>query len=296
MDEQRVTARSSAALWLTAAIVALHAIPLAASLRDYRVSVDSGYHVSLARWYAEHHSAWWDSINFQPRGRPNLQGPALHVAIAALGRALGGNADSYVLANAILALVQWLCAVFTVWYFARREGGDDAGLIAVALLTGSAFVAGSFYVGLPSGWLFIVVPWAIDAFEKDRPILAGALSALGIYTHLGGYLTAPIGIAIAAILLRRWKPFLISAGVAFVLALPYTVHLLRYREWYRGAHGHVATELSPLLLLLGAAALVRIVREPRRNAFFIAWVLAPIAWLFQDYTRFLMQAMLAASA
>jgi hypothetical protein len=37
-------------------------------------------------------------------------------------------------------------------------------------------------------------------------------------------------------------------------------------------------------------------REPRRNAFFLAWALAPIAWLFQDYTRFLMQAMLAASA
>src|SRR5919201_5864151 len=211
MDEQRVTARSSAALWLTAAIVALHAIPLAASIRDYRVSVDSGYHVSLARWYAEHHSAWWDSINFQPRGRPNLQGPALHVAIAALGRALGGTGDSYVLANAILALVQWLCAVFTVWYFAPREGGDDAGLIAVALLTGSAFVAGSFYVGLPSGWIFIVVPWAIYAFQ-----------------------------------------------------------FLRYRDWYRGAHGHVATQVAPLLVILGAAALVRIAREPRQNAFFIA--------------------------
>src|ERR671922_2046969 len=117
MDEHQV-ARSRAALWLTIAIVALHAIPLAASLRDYRVSVDSGYHVSLARWYAEHHSAWWDSINFQPRGRPNLQGPALHVAIALLGRVLGGTGNDYVLANAILALAQWLCAVFTVWYFA----------------------------------------------------------------------------------------------------------------------------------------------------------------------------------
>ena len=173
MGEEGATTRSRAALWLTLAVFAVHAVPLAASLRDYRVSVDSGYHVSLARWYAEHHSAWWDSINFQPRGRPNLQGPALHVAIAVVGRLLGGTGDAYVLANAILAFLQWLCAVFTVWYFARREGGDEAGLIAVALLTGSAFVAGSFYVGLPSGWIFIVVPWAIDAFQKDRPVVAG---------------------------------------------------------------------------------------------------------------------------
>ncbi|HYZ88104.1 MAG TPA: hypothetical protein VE620_02295 [Myxococcales bacterium] len=287
--------RSRAALWLTLGIVALHAGPLAASLRDYRVSVDSGYHVSLARWYAEHHAAWWDGINYQPRGRPNLQGPALHVGIAVVGRALGGSGDAYVLANAILAFLQWLCAVFTVWYFARREGGDEAGLFAVALFTGSAFVAGSFYVGLPSGWIFILVPWAIDAFLKDRAVVAGVLVALGIYTHLGGYLTAPVGILIAALLVRRRKQLLVTGGVAFVLALPYTVHFLRYRDWYRGEHGHVATELAPLLLVLGAAALVRLAREPRRNAFLLAWTLAPVAWLFQDYTRFLMQAMLAAS-
>jgi hypothetical protein len=296
MDLDAAPPRSRAALWLTLGIVAIHAAPIAASIPDYRVSVDSGYHVSLARWYAEHHSAWWDPINFQPRGRPNLQAPALHVAIGLLGRALGGTGDAYVLANAILAFLQWLCAVFTVWYFARRERGDEAGLFAVALFTGSAFVAGSFYVGLPSGWIFIVVPWAIDAFRKDRAVLAGFLVALGIYTHLGGYLTAPVGILIAALLLRRSRQFLVAGGVAFVLALPYTVHLLRYRDWYRGEHGHVATELAPLLLVLGAAAFARLAREPRRNAFFIAWTLAPIAWIFQDYTRFLLQAMLAASA
>src|SRR2546421_2799430 len=276
MDGEAAPTRSRAALWLTLGIVAIHAVPIALSIPDYRVSVDSGYHVSLARWYAEHHTAWWDSINFQPRGRPNLQGPALHVAIAAIGRALGGSGDAYVLANAIFAVLQWLCAVFTVWYFARREGGDEAGLFAVALFTGTAFVAGSFYVGLPSGWIFIVVPWAIDAFQKDRPVLSGVLIALGIYTHLGGYLTAPAGVLIAAILLQRWKPLLVTGAVAFALALPYTIHFLRYRDWYRGGHGHVATELSPLLLIVGAAALARIAREPRRNAFFIAWALAPL--------------------
>src|SRR5437868_790715 len=296
MDGEAAPTRSRGARWLTLAIVAIHVVPIAKSLPDYRVSVDSGYHVSLARWYAEHHSAWWDSINFQPRGRPNLQGPALHVAIAALGRALGGSGDAYVLANAILAVLQWLCAVFTVWYFARREGGDEAGLFAVALFTGTAFVAGSFYVGLPSGWIFIVVPWAIDAFQKDRPVLSGVLIALGVYMHLGGYLTAPAGVLIAAILLQRWKQLVRTSVVAFVLTLPYTVHFLRHREWFRGEHGHVATELAPLVLILGAAALVRIAREPRRNAFLIAWMLAPIAWVFQDFSRFLLQGMLAASA
>jgi hypothetical protein len=76
----------------TMAILALHGILLVASLPDYFVSIDSGYHVSLARWYGEHGSAWWDHINFGPGGRPNLQGPLMHMAIGFLGRAVCGHA------------------------------------------------------------------------------------------------------------------------------------------------------------------------------------------------------------
>ncbi len=66
---------STAARRLTVAILALHGILLLLSLPDYFVSIDSGYHVSLARRYGEHGTAWWDHINFGPGGRPNLQGP-----------------------------------------------------------------------------------------------------------------------------------------------------------------------------------------------------------------------------
>ncbi len=55
------------------------------------MSIDSGYHISLARWYAAQGGAWWDHINFGPGGRPNLQRPALHIAIAAAVRASGND-------------------------------------------------------------------------------------------------------------------------------------------------------------------------------------------------------------
>ncbi len=48
---------STAARRATIAILALHGILLVNALPDYFVSVDSGYHVSLARWYGEHGSA-----------------------------------------------------------------------------------------------------------------------------------------------------------------------------------------------------------------------------------------------
>ena len=120
-------------------MLALHAVLLVVALPDFRVSIDSGYHVSLARWYGEHGTAWWDHINFGPGGRPNLQGPAMHMAIGALGRVLGGTGDDYVLANAILGVLQWAAALFTA-YCLRAElgrrhrgaaGGEPAGRFGV---------------------------------------------------------------------------------------------------------------------------------------------------------------------
>ena len=83
-DESQVSAdlvAGSRAAWLaTWLLIGVHLALRLAMIGDYPVSIDSGYHVSLARWYAEHGAAFWDHINFGPGGRPNLQGPALHIA------------------------------------------------------------------------------------------------------------------------------------------------------------------------------------------------------------------------
>ena len=274
-------------------VIALHAALLVVSLPDFRVGIDSGYHVSLGRWYGEHGTAFWDHINFGPGGRPNLQGPAMHMAIGALGRLLGGTGDDYVLANAILALLQWAAAVFTVWWFARRWGGHAAALIAVSLLAGSAYASAGFYVGVPSGWIFILTPWAIHFFLEDRPLTAAVFTSLSIYVHLGGYLTAPAGIFVAALLTKRWRALAVTGAATLVLTAPYTVHFLGNLAWYRGQRGAVAVWLSPLIYLPAAVGAVRLLRRPRANPFLVAWLAAPAAWIVQDYTRFLLQATLA---
>ena len=285
--------RSRGAYVATWLVLALHLALLLATFSDYRVSIDSGYHVSLARHYAEHgFQTWWDSINYGPGGRPNLQGPLQHIVAGALGRLLGGTGDDYVAANTLLALLQWGAAMGTLVFFARKYGGDFAGLFGAALLSGS-LASISFAIGIPSGWIFIAAPWAIHFFLEERLALSTLCAVAGIYCHLGGYITAPIGVLIAALLTRRFRALLIVGVATFVLALPYTIHFFRYRAWYRGEHGHVAVLVTPLGLLLALAGLVMLLRRPRENVFLLAWILAPIAWLFQDYTRFLTQSMLA---
>jgi hypothetical protein len=267
----------------------MHAVLLLASIPDYRVSVDSGYHVALARVYARQGSAWWDPVNYGPGGRPNLQGPALHIGIALLGSLLGGEGDDFVRANAILAVTQWGAAVATVVFFARRLSGDLAALFAASLLTGSAFVAGSFYVGIPSGWLYILTPWAIHFFVRGRTVACVLVTSGAIYTHLGGYATTPLGLVVAAFLTGQWRTlFVVGAGVALFTS-PFTQHVVRYRSWYIGRHGQEATMIDPLVQVLGGLGALDVLRKPRKNAFLVAWLLAPTAWLLQDPSRFLIQ-------
>lgn len=276
----------------TLAIFALHAILLAISLPDYFVSIDSGYHVSLARWYGEHATAWWDHINFGPGGRPNLQGPLLHMAIGYSGRALGGDGMDYVRSNAVLGLAQWLAAIATVWFFARRYGGDWAALFAVALFSGTLFAAISFAVGLPSGWIFIFSAWAAWCFLEDRLLLAILFTTAAIYTHLGGYAMAPLGVFTAALLTRRWKALAIVGAATAVLTSPYTIHFLGNLEWYRGRRGDEALMLAPLIYLPAVFGVARVLRHPRENAFLTAWLASQTPWIVQDYKRFLLQATL----
>ncbi|HEV2446093.1 MAG TPA: hypothetical protein VGS58_09230, partial [Candidatus Sulfopaludibacter sp.] len=275
---------------LTLAILALHGVLLLATLPDYFVSIDSGYHVSLARWYGEHGTAWWDHINYGPGGRPNLQGPLLHMAIGGLGRILGGGGMDYVRANAVLGYLQWAAAMFTVWFFARRYGGDWAALFAVALLSGALFASISFAVGIPSGWIFIFSSWAVWHFVEGRLALATLFTTCAIYTHLGGYAMAPLALIVAAVLMRRWKALAIVGGATAILTSPYTIHFLTHLEWYRGRRGDEALMLAPLIYAPAAIGIVRLLRHPRKNVFLVAWLAAPAAWIVQDYKRFLLQA------
>ena len=272
------------------AILGLHFVLLLLSLPDYFVGIDSGYHVSLARWYGEHGTAWWDHINFGPGGRPNLQGPLMHMAIGYLGRMLRGDGMDYVRANAILSLVQWMAAMFTAWFFARRYGGDWAALFAVTLLSGALFASISFAVGIPSGWVFIFSAWAAWFFVESRLFLAVLFTTAAIYAHLAGYAMAPLAVFVAAVLTRRWKALAIVGGAVALLTSPYTIHFLGNLEWYRGRRGDEALMLAPLTYIPAAIGIVRLLRHPRENVFLLAWLAAPAPWIVQDYKRFLLQA------
>jgi hypothetical protein len=182
--------------------------------------------------------------------------------------------------------------MFTAWFFARRYGGDWAALFAVTLLSGALFASISFAVGIPSGWIFIFSAWAAWCFVEDRLILAILFTTAAIYTHLGGYAMAPLGVFVAAAIGRRWKALAIVGSATAILTSPYTIHFLRNLEWYRGKRGDEALMLAPLIYIPAAFGIVRLLRRPRENVFLVAWLAAQTPWIVQDYKRFLLQSAL----
>jgi hypothetical protein len=287
-----VTARVAAA-----GIIAIHVALLALSLGDWRDVGDAGYHVSLARQWAEHMDLRWDGINYAPAGRPNLQGPLLHVAVGTLGLALGGTGDDYVRANVWFAFAQWAAAVWTVFFFARRFGGDFAALFAVSFFSGSIVASGSFAVGVPFGWLFVLAPWAVHFFLTDRLVLATLATVAAVIVHLGGVATVPLALGVAAALAGRWRELgLVGCGTA-LLSAPYGLHVVEHLRWYRGRGAYET--LPPLFdwlnHLCAAVGLALSIRRPREHAFLIAWAAAPAAWLIFEPARFFLHSLLAGS-
>lgn len=283
------------AVAISLTIVLIHVALLALSLPDYRVTIDSAYHVSMARAYSQFWLVPWDHINFGPAGRPNLQGPLLYIAIAAVGRALGGTGNEFVLANAILSVTQWAAAVATATFFAYRLRGELAMLLAAALFSGAGFAATSFAVGIPSGWLFILVPWAIHFFIRERVLLCVLVTTAAAYVHIGGCLTVPVGLVVAAVLTGRWRPLFLVGVVTALLSAPYIVHVVRYIGWLNGVSSRSAILIDPMLDVLALIGIARLFKSPQQNAFMVAWLCAPIAWLFQDPGRFILQSGLAGS-
>ena len=219
----------------------------------------------------------------------------MYMAVGAIGRAMGGRGGDYVLANAMLAAVQWAAAMATAAFFALLLGGEWAMLLAAALLSGAGFAATSFAIGIPSGWLFILIPWAIHFFLRRRLVLATIIISAAIYVHIAGLVTAPLGIVVAAVLSRRWRDLLLVGIATAIITAPYSVHCLRYVGWFSGVRNYSALLFDPMLDVLGLVGLVAALRHPRDNALLVAWAAAPVAWLFQDPSRFILQSGLAAS-
>lgn len=279
-------------------VVALHLVLLLLMLRDYFADNDLGYHISLARQYAENGVYWWDYLNWAPTGRPNLQGPALHYAIGLLGRLTGGDGWAYINAFSILAVGQWAAAVFTAVFFARRFGGDRAALFAGALLTGNVMSAAPFFVGVPSGWIFVLSAWAIHFFLEEKYVRAILFGTLTTYVHLGGAPVIGLGILLAALATRRWKGLLITGGFTVLLSSPYIVHFLRHLDWYNGQRGHVAGSVAMFTYALAAPGVLWVAWQAwrrQKGLFLLLWAVAPLAWLFQDSLRFFLQSSVAAS-
>jgi hypothetical protein len=288
--------KDAAALrWTTRAVVALHLVLLLAALPHFRASVDSAYHTAMGRQFGIHGICLWDNVHYAPAHRPHLQGPAVHLAIGMLGRLLGGDGDAYVNANATLGVLCWLTAVGTTIYFARRLSGDLAALLATVVLIGGVNSGVSLSMNLPVFWMFLATGWAIHFFLEKRVVWTILCASLACYTHLGGFATVPVGLVVATLCrtdaatsFQKLRDLVLVGLGLIMVTSPYWLHVLRSLSWYVGAKGDTAWWIDPLTDLFWLVGLACALRAPRRNAFLLAWAAAPLVWVVQDCSRFIL--------
>ena len=131
-------------------------------------------------------------------------------------------------------------------------------------------------------------------FERRKRCTGRIFASVCIYFHLAGF-AGLFGIMVAAVLTRRWRQLAEVTVLTVLLTLPYSIHFLRYHRWYYGGHPTVAFQPAPLVDLLAIAGTVFLIRRGTQRQFVIAWLLAPLAWMFQVPVRFGVQSTLFGS-
>ena len=238
--------------WISWVAVAAFTALWASRWPAFPLGPDPAYHLHVARQVVEAggpmtHESW----EAAPEGRPHLYPPALHVA---LGGLLAAGVDPLIAIRLLSVALPslWLLTIFLV---SRRLFGDAAGGCAVlaGLVPFSAHVAGA--VTMAATLAAIELLWLVVAIEERRPLAAGGLAVLLVYTHLGMPLIAATTVAGCAVLRPEIRATVRRAAWGLPLAMPWWWHLWRHQRWVslvgREENAHVVLQVG---VLLAAAA------------------------------------------
>jgi len=216
--------------------------------------LDPYYHLLIAQQIADAGGPiayeWWE---YAPVGRPHLYPPMLHLVLA-MGLKLGWAPLTVIRLVSVTFLPLLLLSLFLV---VRRLFTPSLALTCVLV----GMVPFSFHlhsaITLAATLGMIELLWLVDALEHGRCLAAGLLISLLCYTHLGLPLMALITVCCAAILRPAIWRVLLRASWGVVLAVPWYVHLIRYRAWFHPMPRleNTMVECMPLLYLAAALGL-----------------------------------------
>jgi 4-amino-4-deoxy-L-arabinose transferase-like glycosyltransferase len=196
---------------------------------------DENLFVLTAREFAQHGRLFYPvkyefraEVPYKTFASPATQHPPLYPLLGGIVAALAGTLKTFNCLKGISCTAGLLC-MFLVWRLARRLAGEEAGVVALAIVAISVTMI--FYSAKASVYMLLActnvgvlsVLYYLPELSKWRAALLGALCALGLLLHSCMFATVA---GVAVVLLfnwRRWRTLHlpIMAAAFFVVLLPY---------------------------------------------------------------------------
>ncbi|MEM3569502.1 MAG: hypothetical protein QXI20_08175 [Candidatus Jordarchaeales archaeon] len=193
--------------------------------------VDDFYHLSVSRQiYLFGFIPTWDFWEFAPLGRPHLYPPLLHLIMALLMRASGGDVF---LAARIVKTFTYPLLLLLFWLSVRGLAGRKAAFYSSLTLASASPLLFLSVMTMPATIVLALTPPLITSFIKKKTLPSLLLLSVALWLHFSMPVTA-VATLLALSLVRReeyLKFFVKIASAALLTYLPWLIHIANHAEW-----------------------------------------------------------------
>lgn len=237
---------------------------------SFPLMLDASYHLLIAQQIVDAGGVltheWWE---WAPVGRPHLYPPVLHLVLAALLKF--GCAPLTAIRVMSAGLPPLL--LISLWMVTRRLFTPWIALVCLwmGLMPFAFHLHAAMAMAATLGMIELL--WLWDALEHRRWMAAGLLLALLSYTHLGLPWIALVALGCYGALRPQAWPLLLKASGGLLLAIPWWIHLVRYRTGFQviPRQENAMLELMPLMYAMAIGGVWRCWMLRGRFAWPLAW-------------------------
>ena len=237
---------------------------------SFPLVLDASYHLLIAQQIVDAGGVltyeWWE---WAPVGRPHLYPPVFHLLLAALLKFGCAPLTAIRLMSGFLPPLLLL----SLWMVTRRLFTPWIALVCLwmGLMPFAFHLHTAMAMAATLGMIELL--WLWEALEHRRWIAAGMLLALLSYTHLGLPWIALATIGCYGALRPAAWPLLMNAGGGLFLALPWWIHLVRFRTWLYviPRQENTMIEVMPLVYAMAILGLWRCWTLKGRFTWPLAW-------------------------
>ncbi|KYK37702.1 MAG: hypothetical protein AYK18_01705 [Theionarchaea archaeon DG-70] len=218
--------------------------------------LDTPYHLLMGKMFADYDTVMlWDYYEYAPIGRPNLYPPLEHILIWWLHDLTGVD---YWNIGRFISLIQYPLPLLTVWVFSRKLFNPVTALASVVVLSVNLEFWFWQVSVAPTALIVSLFPLFLYSFYRKKVIISIVLLTSFLYLHLGLPYVVILSVFIFSVLslhktTEYIKQFAVVTGLSVVLFLPWTIHILMYRDWLNLGHHRL---FDPLSLVLGVNILI----------------------------------------